>query len=149
LESVTKGELDLGKLEDEAEKKEQEKTTEEFKDILEKIKQTLGEQVKEVRVTHRLTNSPACLVKDEHDMSGNLERILKQAGQNVPTSKPIFEINPDHPLVGKLKAEADGERFNDLALVLFDQAMLAEGGQLEDPGTFVKRLNELLLSMAK
>jgi molecular chaperone HtpG len=149
LESVTKGELDLGKLEDEAEKKEQEKTTEEFKDILEKIKQTLGEQVKEVRVTHRLTNSPACLVKDEHDMSANLERILKQAGQNVPTSKPIFEINPDHPLVGKLKAEADGERFNDLALVLFDQAMLAEGGQLEDPGTFVKRLNELLLSMAK
>jgi molecular chaperone HtpG len=125
LESVTKGELDLGKLEDEAEKKEQEKTTEEFKDILEKIKQTLGEQVKEVRVTHRLTNSPACLVKDEHDMSANLERILKQAGQNVPTSKPIFEINPDHPLVGKLKAEADGERFNDLALVLFDQAMLA------------------------
>ena len=149
LESVTKGELDLGKLEDEAEKKEQEKTTEEFKDILEKIKQTLGEQVKEVRVTHRLTNSPACLVKDEHDMSGNLERILKQAGQNVPTSKPIFEINPDHPLVGKLKTEANGERFNDLALVLFDQAMLAEGGQLEDPGTFVKRLNELLLSMAK
>ncbi|MGD8594668.1 MAG: molecular chaperone HtpG, partial [Gammaproteobacteria bacterium] len=132
LESVTKGELDLGKLEDEAEKKEQEKTTEEFKDILEKIKQTLGEQVKEVRVTHRLTNSPACLVKDEHDMSGNLERILKQAGQNVPTSKPIFEINPDHPLVGKLKTEANGERFNDLALVLFDQAMLAEGGQLED-----------------
>ncbi len=148
FESVTKGELDLGKLEDEAEKKEQEKTTEELKDILEKIKQTLGEQVKEVRVTHRLTNSPACLVKDEQDMSANLERILKQAGQNVPTSKPIFEINPDHPLVGKLKAEADGERFNDLALVLFDQAMLAEGGQLEDPGTFVKRLNELLLSMA-
>jgi len=149
FESVTKGELDLGKLEDEAEKKEQEKTTEEFKDILEKIKQTLGDQVKEVRVTHRLTNSPACLVKEEHDMSANLERILKQAGQSVPTSKPIFEINPDHPLVGKLKAEADGERFNDLALVLFDQAMLAEGGQLEDPGTFVKRLNELLLSMAK
>jgi molecular chaperone HtpG len=149
FESVTKGELDLGKLEDEAEKKEQEKSTEEFKDIIEKIKQTLGEQVKEVRLTHRLTNSPACLVKDEHDMSGNLERILKQAGQNVPAGKPIFEINPDHPLVGKLKAEADGERFNDLALVLFDQATLAEGGQLEDPGTFVKRLNELLLSMAK
>jgi len=149
FESVTKGESDLGKLDDEAEKKEQEKSSEEFKDILEKIKQTLGEQVKEVRLTHRLTNSPACLVKDEHDMSANLERILKQAGQNVPTSKPIFEINPDHPLVGKLKVEADGERFNDLALVLFDQAQLAEGGQLEDPGTFVKRLNELLLSMAK
>jgi molecular chaperone HtpG len=149
FESVTKGELDLGKLEDEAEKKEQEKTTQDFKEILEKIKTTLGEQVKEVRVTHRLTNSPACLVKDEQDMSANLERILKQAGQEIPTSKPIFEINPDHPLVGKLKAEADSERFNDLALVLFDQAMLAEGGQLEDPGTFVKRLNELLLSMAK
>jgi molecular chaperone HtpG len=149
FESVTKGELDLGKLEDEAEKKEQEKTTEDFKEILEKIKNTLGEQVKEVRVTHRLTNSPACLVKDEQDMSANLERILKQAGQNVPAGKPIFEINPDHPLVGKLKAEVDSERFDDLALVLFDQAMLAEGGQLEDPGTFVKRLNELLLSMAK
>ena len=149
LESVTKGELDLGKLEDDTEKKEQEKITEEFKDILEKIKQTLGEQVKEVRVTHRLTNSPACLVKEENDMSANLERILKQAGQNVPTSKPIFEINPEHPLVSKLKDEADSERFNDLALVLFDQATLAEGGQLEDPGTFVKRLNELLLSMAK
>ena len=149
LESVTKGELDLGKLEDETEKKQQEEAAKDFKDLLEKIKKTLGEQVKEVRLTHRLTNSPACLVKEEHDMSGNLERILKQAGQAVPSSKPIFEINPEHPLVVKLKDEANGERFDDLALVLFDQATLAEGGQLEDPGTFVKRLNELLLSMAK
>jgi len=149
FESVTKGELDLGKLEDESEKKQHEETEKDFKDVVEKIKQTLGEQVKEVRLTHRLTSSPACLVKEEHDMSANLERILKQAGQQVPGSKPIFELNPEHPLVVKLKEEADMERFNDLALVLFDQATLAEGGQLEDPGTFVKRLNELLLSMAK
>lgn len=149
FESVTKGELDLGKLEDEEEKKEKEKTDEAFKSVIEQIKKTLGEQVKDVRLTHRLTNSPGCLVKEEHDMSANLERILKQAGQNVPTGKPIFELNPEHPLVEKLKEEADDERFHDLALVLFDQAMLAEGGQLDDPGTFVKRLNELLLSMAK
>jgi molecular chaperone HtpG len=148
FESVTKGELDLGKLEDETEKQQQKETEKDYKDMLEKIKNTLGEQVKEVRLTHRLTNSPACLVKEEHDMSANLERILKQAGQQVPAGKPIFELNPDHPLVAKLKEESDGERFDDLALVLFDQATLAEGGQLEDPGTFVKRLNELLLSMA-
>ena len=149
FESVTKGELDLGKLEDESEKKQHQETEKDFKDVMEKIKKTLGEQVKEVRLTHRLTNSPACLVKEEHDMSANLERILKQAGQNVPSSKPIFELNPEHPLVAKLKEEANSERFDDLTLVLFDQATLAEGGQLEDPGTFVKRLNELLLSMAK
>ena len=149
FESVTKGELDLGKLEDESEKQQHQETEKDFKDVMEKIKKTLGEQVKEVRLTHRLTNSPACLVKEEHDMSANLERILKQAGQNVPSSKPIFELNPEHPLVAKLKEEANSERFDDLTLVLFDQATLAEGGQLEDPGTFVKRLNELLLSMAK
>jgi molecular chaperone HtpG len=149
LESVTKGELDLGKLEDEEEKKEKKKTDKEFKDVLKKIKKTLDEEIKEVRVTHRLTGSPACLVKEEHDMSGNLERILKQAGQEVPTSKPIFEINPEHPLVKQLKDETDQTRFDDLTQVLFGQALLAEGGQLEDPGTFVKRLNELLLSMAK
>lgn len=149
LESVTKGELDLGKLEDEEEKKEQEQTNKDFQSVIEHIKKTLGEEVKEVRITHRLTDSPACLVKDEQDMSANLERILKQAGQNIPAGKPIFELNPEHPLVVKLKEETDDDRFEDLTKVLFDQALLAEGGQLDDPGTFVKRLNELLLSMAK
>ena len=149
LESVTKGELDLGKLEDKEEKQEQEKVDKEYESVIERIKTALGDQVKEVRTTHRLTSSPACLVKDAHDMSANLERILQQVGQDVPVSKPIFEINPEHPLVLKLRDETDDERFGELAHVLFDQALLSEGGQLEDPATFVKRLNELLLSMSK
>ena len=149
LESVTKGELDLGKFEDEEEKKEKEEVNKDFEEILKKIKETLGEQVKDVRLTNRLTNSPACLVKDSSDLSGNLERILKQAGQNVPTSKPILELNPHHPLVEKLKAEQDTSRFSDMTFILFDQALLAEGGHLEDPATFVSRLNQLLLEMSK
>jgi molecular chaperone HtpG len=96
-----------------------------------------------------LTNSPACLVKDTQDMSANLERILKQAGQQIPSSKPILELNPHHPLVEKLKNEKDGDRFKDMAFILFDQAMLAEGGQLDDPAAFVSRLNELLLDLSK
>jgi molecular chaperone HtpG len=146
---VAQGELDLGELEDKEEKKAKEKTGKEFKKVIEDIKKTLGEAVSDVRITHRLTSSPACLVSGEHDMSANLERILKAAGQHVPGSKPIFELNPEHPLVLKLKEEADGERFDDLTRVLFDQALLAEGGQLDDPASFVKRLNELLLAMAK
>ena len=147
LQSVAKGRLELGGLEDEAEKKEQEKEADEFKDLTEKIKKALGERVKDVRVTLRLTESPACLVADEHDLNANLQRMLKAAGQKVPTSKPILEINPHHPLVLRLKAEAQDERFNDLAQVLFDQSLLAEGGQLEDPAGFVKRLNQLMLAM--
>jgi len=146
LVSVAKGGLDLGKLEDEAEKKEQEAAAGEFKDLTEKIAQSLGERVKEVRVTHRLTDSPACLVADEHDMSGNLARILKAAGQKAPDMKPIMEINPKHPVVLRLKYE-DG-KFDDWAAVLFDQALLAEGGQLDDPATFVKRVNELMLAIS-
>ena len=138
--------LDLGKLEDEAEKKEQEKKTDEFKDLTMRLKDALGDLVKEVRVTHRLTSSPSCLVADEYDMSGNLARILKAAGQKVPTSKPILEINPTHPLVERLKEEK--QRFADWSRLLFDQALLAEGGTLEDPAGFVKRTNELLLEMA-
>lgn len=148
LESVTKGELDLGELEDEKEKEEHKKAGEELKSVIEQIKKTLDDKVKDVRLTHRLTTSPACLVNDKDDMNANLERILKQAGQQVPTTKPIFELNPDHPLVQKLKDETDDERFNELTLVLFDQALLSEGGQLDDPATFVKRFNELLLSMS-
>ncbi|WP_455221708.1 molecular chaperone HtpG [Kaarinaea lacus] len=149
LVSVTKGELDLGGLEDEEEKKEQQEINKDFQGIVAHIKDTLGEQVKDVRLTHRLTNSPACLVKDTHDMSANLERILKQAGQDIPASKPILELNPQHPLVEKLKNEKDSDRFKDMALILFDQALLAEGGQLDDPATFVSRLNELLLDLSK
>ena len=147
LQSVTKGELDLGSLEDETEKKEQEKAAEDLKPLLDKVKETLCDKVKEVRITHRLTNSPACLVAGEHDMSGNLERILKSVGQNVSGSKPILELNPEHPLVTKLKAEGEGERFGDWANILFDQALLAEGGQLDDPASFVQRLNQLLLEL--
>ncbi|MEK6708234.1 MAG: molecular chaperone HtpG [Pseudomonadota bacterium] len=143
LQSVAKGSLDLGKLEDEAEKKEQEKEAGEYKELTEKIKGVLGEQVKDVRVTLRLTESPACLVADSHDMGGNLERLLKSAGQKVNHTKPILEINPHHPMVQRLKYEE--ARFADWSHILFDQALLAEGGQLEDPAGFVKRLNELLL----
>ena len=146
LASVARGDLDLGKLEDEAEKKEQEKQAGEYKDLTDRIKAALAEQVKEVRVTLRLTSSPACLVSDQYDMGGNLARILKAAGQKVPESKPIMEINPGHPLVQRLKYEET--HFADWSQVLFDQALLAEGGQLEDPAGFVKRLNELMLAMA-
>ena len=146
LVSVAKGGLDLGKLEDEAEKKEAESAAGEFKDLTEKIARSLGDKVKEVRVTHRLTDSPACLVADEHDVSGNLARILKAAGQKAPNAQPILEINPKHPVVLRLKYEE--AKFDDWAAVLFDQALLAEGGQLDDPATFVKRMNELMLSMS-
>jgi len=146
LVSVAKGGLDLGKLEDEAEKKEQEKDAGEFKELTDKIGKSLTERVKEVRVTHRLTDSPACLVADEHDISGNMARILKAAGQAAPMSKPILEINPKHPVVLRLKYEE--AKFDDWSAVLFEQALLAEGGQLDDPATFVKRINELMLSMS-
>jgi molecular chaperone HtpG len=148
LQSVAKGDLDLGKLQDEAEKKEQEKEAGEFKELTEKIGKTLGDKVKEVRITYRLTASPACLVSDPSGMSMNLERLLKAAGQKVPGSKPILEVNPQHPLVQGLKHESDEKRFADWSHILFDQAVLAEGGQLDDPGTFVKRLNELMLALA-
>ena len=146
LVSVAKGGLDLGKLEDEAEKQEQEKDAGEFKDLTDKIAKSLGERVKEVRVTHRLTDSPACLVADEHDLGGNLARILKAAGQQAPDMKPILEINPKHPVVLRLKYEE--AKFDDWTAVLFEQALLAEGGQLDDPATFVKRINELMMSMS-
>jgi molecular chaperone HtpG len=149
LQSVAKGVLDLGKLDDEADKKAQEEEATEHKDFVERIKQALGDRVKEVRVTLRLTESPACLVADEHDMTANLQRMLKAAGQKVPLSQPILEINTRHPLVLRLQAEADESRFGDLAAVLFDQSLLAEGGQLEDPAGFVKRLNQLMMAMGK
>jgi molecular chaperone HtpG len=137
LQSVAKGALDLGKLEDDTEKKEQEKEAGEFKDLTEKIAKALGERVKEVRVTLRLTDSPACLIADEHDMTANLQRMLKAAGQKVPMARPILEINTHHPLVLRLRDEAEEQHFSDLAQILFDQSLLAEGGQLDVPAGFV------------
>ena len=146
LVSVAKGGLDLGALEDEAEKKEAEKAADEYKELLDKMKASLGERVKDVKVTLRLTDSPACLVADEHDLGMNLARILKAAGQSAPVSKPILEINPNHPAVLRLKYE--DKHFDDWAAVLFDQALLAEGGTLDDPATFVKRINQLMMAMS-
>jgi molecular chaperone HtpG len=146
--SVAKGDLDLGKLEDEAEKATQQAEAESFKPLTDRIGKALADQVKEVRITHRLTDSPACLVAEEHGMGMNLERLLKAAGQKVGGSKPILEINPQHAIVQRLQGETDDTRFGDWSHVLFDQALLAEGGQLEDPATFVKRINQLMLAMA-
>ena len=145
LVSVAKGGLDLGALDDEKERKEGDEEASELKALIDKIKSSLGERVKDVRVTRRLTESPACLVADDDGVSGNLARMLKAAGQRLPDSKPILEINPKHPLVLRLKGE--DQRFDDWAVVLLDQAILAEGGQLDDPATFVKRVNELMLDM--
>jgi molecular chaperone HtpG len=147
FQDVARGSLDLGKLEDAAEKEQQQEVEKKFESLTARILSQLDKHVKEVRVTHRLTDSPACLVTDEHDMGAQMRRIMEAAGQSVPDAKPIFEINPDHPLVQKLDQEADEERFSDFVSVLFDQACLAEGRQLEDPGSFTRRLNKLLLKL--
>jgi len=149
LHSVSKGDLDLGNLEDKEEQKKQDVSAEEFKKITDSIKAALGDKVKDVRVTHRLTDSPSCLVSEEHEMGANMERILKAAGQDFSSAKPILEINPDHPLTKKFDNETDDKRLADWANILFDQALLSEGGQLDDPATFVKRLNKLLLEIDK
>ena len=146
LVSVAKGDLDLGKLEDEAEKKQKEETESEYKALVDKMQTSLKDKAKEVRITFRLTDSPACLVAGEHELSGNLLRMLKAAGQAAPDTKPILEINPHHPLVQRLKYEE--AKFDDWSSLLFDQAMLAEGGQLADPAGFVKKLNDMLLGMS-
>ncbi len=148
LASVARGALDLGALEDESERAEQARVSDESKALVERVKSVLGTRAKDVRATLRLTDSPACLVADEGEMGMNLERLLRAAGQKVEASQPILEINPSHPLVQRLAGEADGERFEGWAHVLFDQAMLAEGGQLEDPAAFVRRLNGLMLALA-
>jgi molecular chaperone HtpG len=148
LQSIAKGGLDLSALGDEAAKKEEEQQAEEHKGLIERMQNVLSDRASAVRVTHRLTDSPACLVSDEHGMSTNLERMLKAAGQNVPMSKPVLEINPGHPIVRRLGGETDERKFADWSQILFDQATLAEGGQLEDPASFVKRLNELMLTLA-
>ena len=143
LVSVAKGDLDLGDLADAAEKETREKVAGEFKELVERVKTALGESVSDVRVTLRLTDSPACVVVERNEMSQHLQRLLKGAGQKAPESKPILELNPHHPLVERLKAESD-DGLKEWAHLLLDQATLAEGGQLADPATFVKRMNRML-----
>ncbi len=148
FQDVARGELDLGEVETEEDKKHQEEATASHKELLERITKVLESDVKEVRVTNRLTDSPACLVVGEHDMGAQMRKIMAAAGQQVPESKPIFEINVDHPLVRRLESEAGEERFAELTRVLLDQATLASGEQLKDPGSYVGRLNKLLLELA-
>ena len=146
LQSVAKGAVDLGKLQDEEEKKAAEEAAESFKPVLEKLKEALKDKAKDVRVTTRLVDSPACLVVEDGDVSNQLARMLKAAGQKAPDSKPTLEVNAEHALVKKLNAVQDGDaHFDDLAHILFDQALLAEGGLPEDPAAYVKRVNALLV----
>ncbi|SCN46556.1 Chaperone protein HtpG [methanotrophic endosymbiont of Bathymodiolus azoricus (Menez Gwen)] len=154
LQSVAKGQLDLDKLDTEEDKKEQEETSKDFESVITQIKEVLKDKVSDVRLSHRLTASPSCLVTEQDAMSLNMERIMKEAGQDMSMmgmggSKPIFEINPEHALVTRLKEEQDDERFSDLTRILFDQAVLSEGGQLDDPAEFVHNLNGLLQGLLK
>ncbi len=143
--NIAKGELDLGKLEDKEDKKKAEKAAKDYEKMLKQMKDGLGEKVKEVRVSTRLTDSPSCLVVEQQDMAVSMQKILKQAGHDLPNVEPILEINVNHPLVKRLNDEQDDNKFSDLSHLLFDQAMLSEGGQLEDPVAFVTRINQLLL----
>ena len=146
LTSVAKGGVDLGKLQDEDEKKAAEATAEAFKPLLDRLKTTLKDRAKDVRTTTRLVDSPACVVVDEGDMSGHLARMLKQAGQTAPKSLPTLEVNAEHALLKRLDSAEGSEHFEDLAHILFDQAVLAEGGNLEDPAAYVQRVNRLLVA---
>jgi molecular chaperone HtpG len=148
FQDVTKGQLDLDEAASEEEKKEQEEAAKELAGLVERLKTSLADKVADVRITTRLTDSPACLVLGEQDMGLQMRQIMEAAGQAVPDSKPTFEVNPEHPLIEKLDQEADEDRFADLALVLFDQAGLAAGAQLDDPATYVARLNKLLLELS-
>lgn len=149
FQDVGKGALDLGELDSEEDKKEQEKVEKEFEDFVKRIKDVLSDDVEDVRVTHRLTDSPACLVVGQDDMGAQMRRLLEQAGQAVPESKPTLEVNPEHPLISKMDKEADEDRFADFASIIFDQASLAEGGSIQDPAAYVKRLNKLLLELSQ
>ncbi len=148
LQSISKGEIDLSKMEDQQEKEEQQKAASEAQELTERLKKVLSEKVKDVRVTSRLISSPACLVVGEYDIDPNLQRLLKSVGQTVPNIKPILEINPTHHIVLKLKEVQDEQRFTDWAFVLFDQSVLSAGEQLEDPVRFVNRLNDLLAQLS-
>jgi molecular chaperone HtpG len=145
---VARGELDLGELSAE-EKTEQEQLEKDSQGLIDRLKTVLAEQVEEVRASSRLTDSPACLVVGDQDMGAQMRRIMEAAGQEVPVSKRILEVNPMHPLVKRMDNEADEDRFADLATIIFDQANLAEGGQLDDPAAYVARLNKLLLQLSE
>ncbi|CAM3508301.1 molecular chaperone HtpG [Parendozoicomonas haliclonae] len=148
FEDVARGDLDLGKMDSEEDKKAHEEVEKKSEDLVKRVQDVLSEQVESVRVTHRLTESPACLVVGANDMGAQMRRIMEAAGQAVPDSKPIFEINPEHPLITRLDQEQDEDRFAELTKVLLDQARLAEGGQLDDPGAYVQRLNKLLMELS-
>lgn len=149
LVSVAKGDLDLGDVDDDKSEEDKKAVENEFESLISKAKEVLGERVQDVRITYRLTSSPACVVAGEHDLGRHMQRILEAAGQQFSGGKPILELNPEHPLVVKLKAETNDQRFNEWTELLFEQAILAEGGRLEDPGTFVKRLNQVILELAE
>lgn len=147
--SITRGDLDLGDLDDEETKKAQEESEKEVEGLVERIKTVLGDKVKEVRFTHRLTDSPACVVVDDNDMSSQMQKLMESVGQAVPEAKPIFELNPDHQLVKHLNVEQDEDKFAQWSDVLLDQALLAERGSLKDPAAFVAKLNKLMLDLSK
>ncbi|WP_105168630.1 molecular chaperone HtpG [Pseudoalteromonas sp. T1lg23B] len=149
LQSITRGDLDLGDLDDEETKKAQEESEKEVEGLIERVKGVLGDKVKEVRFTHRLTDSPACVVADEHDMSSQMQKLMESVGQAVPEAKPVFELNPEHQLVKHLNVEQDEDKFAQWSEVLLDQALLAERGSLKDPAGFVTRLNKLMLELSK
>ncbi|MDD5375680.1 molecular chaperone HtpG [Acidithiobacillus sp.] len=148
LTSVAKGALDLGAIETEEERKSQEETEKDAKGLVERIKNALGERVEAVRVSHRLTSSPACIVLGERDMALYMQQLLKQAGHEISSTKPVLEINPTHPMLARIEGEKDDTRFAEWSALLLDQAILAEGGQLEDPAGFVARINQLMLALA-
>ena len=148
FQDVTKGKLDFEAEETEEAKKEKEQKQEQLKPLLDRMKSVLDEKVAEVKTTDRLTQSPACLVVGEFDMGLQMRRLLEQAGQKVPESKPSLEVNPDHPIVQKMDQESDEERFADMAWLLFEQATLSEGGPLEDPASFVSRMNKIIVQMS-
>ena len=148
LKSIAKGDLDLGKFDSDEDKKEQEEVEKKSESVITHLKEVLGDKVEDVRVSHRLTSSPSCIVLNEQDMALYMQDLMKQAGHDMPSSKPVLEINPTHPLIERMEAETDDEQFADWAEILFDQALLAEGAQLEDPAGFVSKLNKLMLKMS-
>jgi molecular chaperone HtpG len=149
LQSVTRGGLDLGDMDDAETKQAQEKLEQEFDSVVTRLKESLGDKVKDVRISHRLTESPVCIVTDDNDMSSQMMKLMESVGQAVPESKPIFEINAEHELISHVASEQDEAKFGEWAEVLFEQALLAERGSLKDPASFVSRLNKLMLSLTK
>ncbi|MCO6414487.1 MAG: molecular chaperone HtpG [Thiogranum sp.] len=149
LVSVAKGDLDLGKLQDEEEEKAARDAESEHQDLIKRIREALQDDISEVRISHRLTDSPSCLVLGEHEMAMHMQKLLKQAGHDVPVSKPVLEVNLDHMLLKRLETENDEKRFAEWSRLLFEQAILSQGGQLEDPTAFVKRLNAILVELSQ